>query len=507
MDNSGSQQSQESHSGQQQYTTVGSVWQPQSVPIQPPLRRGRALKSSLPEPYAVEPYSTNQYYSPLQQNFDRAISPRLLDRNPQSNIEWEGMHYTKPGDPGYRRSNGDDHMNMNVEIGDQVNSQLYRMSTQGLTNLASYPNPMQKEAQKILTKAKQHPLSMQHQLSDSANEHRVTVPPPGIGYRTSRSDPVAAENLLHSDRGDGYSLPSQPLQPLRPNYLNTTAIASRERDGYPSILSKGPGAPQPLTAGPPGQRQYQPSTFTPSTSSSQKGPEKMHESGSFDENPQRFPQLYYPPLPSMIHSQSRPQSQRSVLQLGPREPVTSNQSEDVSSGQSSLITPTNDDEYPKIIDTITLREARRFYPNAFPTDFNYRPQPPGNWVEERYQEIEKEKGTWAYQKTPEFQATRKANLDRDFKAGDRMIHTPFQVAVMNKKNREETGENDEKGKETRPFITLKDTEHVPEYIDAKPLLSVLYQSIINHQTGGAPRTTAPKGASETQEAPKEGGSH
>ncbi|PSS03246.1 hypothetical protein BD289DRAFT_421618 [Coniella lustricola] len=94
--------SQESQPRQPTYTTVGSVAKPQSnTPLQPPVRRGRALRwppavaddlaafnqsllANLPRGRPRSPAttaSTLQHYTPLQQNSDRAIDPAIANIN------------------------------------------------------------------------------------------------------------------------------------------------------------------------------------------------------------------------------------------------------------------------------------------------------------------------------------------------------------------------------------------------------------------------------------------
>ncbi|KAI1258952.1 hypothetical protein F5Y18DRAFT_443833 [Xylariaceae sp. FL1019] len=58
-----------------QYTTVGSVYTPQTRPLQPPVRRGRTTKALFQFKTESPMSSTQLQYTPLQQNSERAISP------------------------------------------------------------------------------------------------------------------------------------------------------------------------------------------------------------------------------------------------------------------------------------------------------------------------------------------------------------------------------------------------------------------------------------------------
>jgi hypothetical protein len=223
------------------YTTVGSVYNPTtSIPLKPPTRRCRTQRYT--ETYSAlpgddfnsflqtlvlknqNPLSTPttaksiQQYSPLQQNYDRAVSPELDIESPVS--------YSFDMDPPSMRSGNlpppclvpatpiiDNHSNLavscpTVEDTDSVVSDdvLCKFGVRGLTNLASYTNPNQDRAKKVLARGR------------NAGINRADTP---SSFSYTSSD-------YGKDRGS--------------NMMN--------------ILSSGPGAPPPLTAGPPGQRQY-----------------------------------------------------------------------------------------------------------------------------------------------------------------------------------------------------------------------------------------------------------
>ncbi|KAI0149563.1 hypothetical protein GGR57DRAFT_225260 [Xylariaceae sp. FL1272] len=58
-----------------QYTTVGSVYTPQTRPLQPPVRRGRTAKALFQFKTESPMSSAQLQYTPLQQNSERAVSP------------------------------------------------------------------------------------------------------------------------------------------------------------------------------------------------------------------------------------------------------------------------------------------------------------------------------------------------------------------------------------------------------------------------------------------------
>lgn len=220
------------------YTTVGSIYNPsKTIAIQPPTRRPRARRypTAFSPPAGQESYTDSPasmlavlslkdrdytmspaprqrtpQYSPLQQNLDRAASPRLVTTQAISSFAGLGMsapsirsgNEPAPTPPGF---------NLDTLDTDSVASEealaTGNIGVKGLANLASYPNPMQKGAQQLLAKARLAHVGLQ---------------------RTHTSSP------LHTtmDSGNGGA-----------------AFASSS------------GAPRPLTAGPPGHRHFRPSTL------------------------------------------------------------------------------------------------------------------------------------------------------------------------------------------------------------------------------------------------------
>ncbi|KXJ94121.1 hypothetical protein Micbo1qcDRAFT_220716 [Microdochium bolleyi] len=269
------------------YTTVGSVYNPAaSLPLQPPARRGRAIKWPLtpgPEPtrYAksampvlpskVQPSpglgglppltSFALHYSPLQQNIDRAISPtaisdpvsqaKSLDEHqsacstlsppalgpgistPMSSFPLENTSVSGWSDGGCPKD---------VDEDTCTDDKLNHFSVKGLTSLASYPNPNQKAAQERLqrarplqnlspvTRANPYSLPTHHAFQTPAlhQEARCTVPLSFASTSGSQDVTIDAGNI------------SSEAATMRSLALSKT------------------GVPRPLTAGPPGQRQPRP---------------------------------------------------------------------------------------------------------------------------------------------------------------------------------------------------------------------------------------------------------
>ncbi|KAK4466924.1 hypothetical protein QBC42DRAFT_335369 [Cladorrhinum samala] len=223
------------------YTTVGSIYNPHATTIQPPTRRPRTrrypnalespgfalgdeLLSSLPlkQRVPITPPTTAGtllQYTPLQQNYDRAVNPTELRTTeyqaaelPMTDLECSVLSNLGMSVPTIRSGNLPPPSGLDDD--DSVASEdtlaSSRITVKGLTNLASYPNPMQKAAQKALARARPANLSIS----------RPGTPPSLMQTASGRDDLAMA--------------------------VATYGIA-------PSAAN---GPPQPLTAGPPGHRQY-----------------------------------------------------------------------------------------------------------------------------------------------------------------------------------------------------------------------------------------------------------
>ncbi|KAF7553735.1 hypothetical protein G7046_g7014 [Stylonectria norvegica] len=303
-----------SASKQPTYTTAGTLYNPESSqPLQPPTRRGRSLKgtagnghtglsflpksvlASLPLKVNSGPVQPVQQYTPLQQNYDRAVSPVNEMDHVGDNMTAEQPRMRSGNTPaspagaclgtdlvkqmdGYSTDGSDDEYDLRSDP-------LIMMPVKSLHNLASYPNPNQKRAQKALsrgTKAHLNGLSEASRNRISSNVSAQELD----GSGGNPTEPSKTENPFKERALSPSMLTPEPLKlhrraptwrpfvprddyPMRPTaqFVNenySDAIASGSYGGSSSAsmtLASGPGAPRPLTAGPPGQRQYRPSTF------------------------------------------------------------------------------------------------------------------------------------------------------------------------------------------------------------------------------------------------------
>lgn len=323
------------------YTTAGTIYNPSAViPIQPPTRRGRTFKwsshgghqtenplfprtSNFPSYYPVRahiPMNVQQQYSPLQQNYDRAVNPLArMDEYPEelkvtvdsrqtSGAASAPLPITSP-----KPKCGRDHLHSDEEddADDAIQKTLLNtMTVKSLQNLASYPNPNQKDAQKALSRGSRplSSLSSQPAVSSSTSTSQDKAAPRTLkspiqlrptaepyqsisqtGHSWAASHPIAntrtgdyirfsqrleehkkelrekQEQRLRRERGE--PSPEKPVTAADMSECTSFRLPSpasslmSELHGPALIPSAQNAVPKPLTAGPPGQRQLRSSTF------------------------------------------------------------------------------------------------------------------------------------------------------------------------------------------------------------------------------------------------------
>ncbi|GJN81349.1 hypothetical protein PLIIFM63780_004882 [Purpureocillium lilacinum] len=300
------------------YTTAGTIYNPNSSqPLQPPARRGRATKwnvgnnqtdlclfpkavlAGLTMKAAANGRTTGmQQYAPLQQNSDRAVSPlsisehgsmgiALVSQTPRlhaGNLSTQShslahkenviaSEAANENSDNTTDSGGHDFAgHVSEQHGDGVDddntappAHLLSMSINGLKSLASYPNPCQKDAQKLLKPS-----------VDLAATKASTTPVLGFPVTGIQKVPPQDEatgmrgvpglNLLRSSLFDATGNIGSTQQGLfsLPTTRSPSPASGLERAMTPpssSSASSTRSGPAPLTAGPPGQRQYRPFAY------------------------------------------------------------------------------------------------------------------------------------------------------------------------------------------------------------------------------------------------------
>lgn len=326
-----------------------------------------SILSSLPRNHYRSPpttASTLKHYSPLQQNCHRAVNPSTGRPDPERSISESSFvmsmssplpHNLAIGGGEVTDQLGEDTPSQNEENkeekedeGEDEEEELTRMSNYSvktLTSLASYPNPHQKMAQRALDRARQ------------------------TFKATGNSRPVSPN---YSRQGlDGAGPP--PFGRDGSDYISriprNAHIHSSTRS---SVLSSGPGAPQPLTAGPPGLRQYKASTlegpFRALQTSNQKPPSSTIDESHFEINTPSFLDLGVQPPMEMPNPARSPDHIKAFSTSGDVE-VHKINIRGLSSSQSRrpwqrVYPPTPWVTEPR--ETRTLDQIKEFYPNGVP---------------------------------------------------------------------------------------------------------------------------------------------
>lgn len=337
-----------------------------------------------------------------------------------------------------------------------------RITVKGLTNLASYPNPMQKAAQNKLARAR-------------------------------------AANLTNSRAGT-------------PSSLSVASDLGRDRvtSGGSTVF----GTPQPLTAGPPGQRQFRPSTIEGVTRALGTGQENLDAtlraelewpklgsttvdlSSSSDEQPEQLvPPAFNKPANT---TDPFPLGQR-VSYFGNRASVPSlplSRAVYDDNSRSATMTPfvgedTEDTgRHPR--DTIPRDAARHYFPHGFPVNYSGRCNPIAeNWCDE-YPQQRDHSARQSYQTVSEQQA----KLNRGFYAGieaftkdiHHVAHEHDNRSLKNKigvigEGRERVGTShrdrtDNNGRPQLVTLSVEESNRIPSHAHAEPLLSMAFATLL-----------------------------
>ncbi|KAF4992363.1 hypothetical protein FGRMN_7219 [Fusarium graminum] len=284
------------------YTTAGTPYNPStSQPLQPPARRGRSLKwpaglpaaglSLLPKSVLANlPLKTSTRTSSLQQYspqtcFDGASSP-LNDTehrciNMSAQVPRLGSSAT-PSPITSLFSEVEKDMFIDIDPSEESDDEcelsmdpLLNMTVKSLNNLASYPNPNQKRAQRALLRGLKPALGLKATTRSDEPSTPITRPVrlPGA-FSNSTSSPglfnmtLSETPLVSRSYDDMFWNPQSNRSPstllgTSRNFDRAVGSNTSRTTGAPvsAPVAFSSGVPLPLTAGPPGQRQYRPSTF------------------------------------------------------------------------------------------------------------------------------------------------------------------------------------------------------------------------------------------------------
>ena len=220
-----------------------------------------------------------QSYTPLQQNYDRAVSPfgeydhpglrmpldvpRMRSGNtprPLSLTVSESSQDKMATEAEAHHSN--DESDDDDDESDFSMHALTNMTVKSLQSLASYPNPVQKRAQKALLRGcRPRPGTLPSLIAASASASSApsyissnALHDAGTALRRAPLDSCSA-------RVDGSWSSMKPMADPSLSSFGQVSSAGSDISRASHTHASGCGTPLPLSAGPPGQRQYRPSTF------------------------------------------------------------------------------------------------------------------------------------------------------------------------------------------------------------------------------------------------------
>lgn len=237
-----------------------------------------------------------------------------------------------------------------VEEEEEELTRMSNYSVKTLTSLASYPNPHQKMSQRALDRARET-------FKAAAEASRPISP--AISRQGLDGSGVPASSYFSREGSECFIRVSR-----------NTHISSSTRS---SVLSSGPGAPQPLTAGPPGQRQYKASTlegpFRAIQASTQKTPPSTVDEAHFNTNTSDMG-----PQP-LVNISGPPHSPEQTAQLRTLDALQTSQL----SGQTPRVIGRNfpwGSVYPPIPwlrepqETRSIDQIKQYYPNGIAPRYN-----------------------------------------------------------------------------------------------------------------------------------------
>ncbi|KAL1883369.1 hypothetical protein VTK73DRAFT_8936 [Phialemonium thermophilum] len=437
-----------------------------------------------------------QRYSPLQQNEARALSPTGGRRSGSGNDLEDALsekaveNTAHPSSPlsGCVNTYGHDDAEEATNAA-SVAILSSRFNVKGLSNLASYPNPMQKMAQRALLKARDahsaicDPAPFQRLFPTTPREFSVgprMLPPPAWKRQTGPAHTMRAPSYV---LGQSRTLPEYRLAHTPETFSFST-------------LSTGPGAPQPLTAGPPGQRVFRPSTIG-----------NEHHIGT------KTRSVIHPQLSSRVREHQLPAAD-ARLAVGHGRPIpviaSGGHGNDTGSIEHRSISELKADGRPMymsrreqsikklwdtIFDTCPLTDIRKYYPAGLPHDYLERFGPGYGLPQSKYPLHRRTAQGPSVNELLEQQEA----LDRLFYAGTGMLGRSVDDVVKDLQYRRRSGAVTEprcdgksfsdprqppglhaNSKVTYPFIRVEDAMAEERSVHAEVLLNMAFATLITY---------------------------
>lgn len=490
------------------YTTAGTVYDPRTaVPLQPPARKGRASRwpppgqadfalfnKSVPpgHPYRRSPPTTAsslKHYSPLQQNCDRAIEPSTAPNNLNSSLSDSPPYVSFASNPlGNMTGRGENTGqlgSMGLQYEDKEDEELARtvsnLGVKALTSLASYPNLHQQMAQRALDKAREAVKAAETSSAMSPNLQQRN-------FQRQQEGAVVVPLAMNPSREYGNAYGRNPR--------TGHAVGSTRS----SVLSSGPGAPRPLTAGPPGQRQYKASTLEAPLRTLQgnvQRPSSTIDEAHFDINPSALVNLGRETPARLPSCPQTPYLKQQVpgsdhLDLG-KPPLYD--------AFESVRPPEPARRSNRTRDTLPVGPLRGYFPRGFPSDYRFDPDSVGPFLPNGA-DLQLREGRFL--PTPEMMRLRDARAKAVFyaSAGELLKTIDERVTYADNKLQDMELSGDEARERaaaratTKPVFDLSRIDkpnpeftsdfvnELPTHEAATPLISLAFATLLNYWDNG-----------------------
>ncbi|KAJ4298493.1 hypothetical protein N0V88_003523 [Collariella sp. IMI 366227] len=332
---------------------------------------------------------------------------------------------------------------------------LAHLTVKGITNLASFPNPMQKAARDALARARTTNVSL--------------------------------------DRSD---------TPLSVMSTNVDFTKDRVSGSYGAIPV--PGPPRPLTAGPPGQRQFKPMTGE----NTSKGPGAENLASQMLSNTSSYQSITPIGPPPTIGSNvlagfngddifpSTGQPVRPSLEHGYHEPVLHHLPEFKEFRRTPGPPESNTERTRrKVHDTLPPDAVKQYFPRGFPSNYDGRHQPMADDWPSNYPAVEGMRGQKPF-------SEQLNSINRSFYAGtEGLVRNMEQivrdhnyrclenkVGVIGEERQRLRGSHIERlgadGKVQPPPLTVAEVEGMDEDEVTKPLINMAYASLLRYKEEG-----------------------
>ncbi len=402
-----------------------------------------------PPPSPPTTASILRQYSPLQQNYDRAAGPiEELENTAFAEYGMAVPNIRSGNLPSPTGFGGND----SVASEDTLTS---RITVKGLTSLASYPNPMQKAAQNTLARARAANLNLSR---------------PGTPSSVPSTTPDLSEDRLFNP------------------YRTAPAVS---------------GPPQPLKAGPPGQRPFKPTTLE-AVSRAVRCEDHVPPTSSFYQcrSPIGFPSNLDANVRAMLDDDDgfTIPGRRIQLSLDERYhgPVSRNPNDLAGFGRFSTpglldtVAEALEGTRRKVHDTLPPERVKHYFPHGFPPNYDGRHKPVSDDWHTGYPTPE-------YKFMQESFSQRLTKINRTFYAGTEGLVRDMEqivrdhnyrclenkVGVIGEERERLRGSHIEglgaDGKVQPPLLTVEEADMMDEADIAKPLVNMAFATLLSYK--------------------------